>query len=206
MMKLGMSPGLPPLAERGPEGKKDELRRMIAESGIPEAVLDRMETWAAGLALASVMFKRLGLTADAGVEQGLTQAYKRAGKPISGLETAEEQFGFFDTLSEEAQRAFLVGLLEDPGDMRAEFAAMLRAWSAGDVDAIAATFNAEMNLSPELRKLLLERRNARWTDWLARRLERPGTVFVAVGAGHLAGKESVQRMLAAKGLKAKRVQ
>lgn len=206
MMKLGVSPGLPPLVQRVPEDKRDELRTMIAESGIPAAVLDRMETWAAGLSLAAVMFKRLGLSADAGVERGLTQGYKEAGKPIRGLETVEQQFGFFDGLSEEGQRAFLVGLLEDPAGTQKQFAAMLKAWSTGDVDGIAATFNDEVNMSAELRERLLARRNANWADWVADRMEQPGTVFVAVGAGHLAGEDSVQAMLKAKGLKAKRVQ
>jgi hypothetical protein len=37
-------------------------------------------------------------------------------------------------------------------------------------------------------------------------LEKPGVFFVAVGAGHLVGPDSVQKMLAAKGLKVVRVQ
>ena len=61
MAKLGMSPGLPPIAERVPEEKRAALRAMIAESGYPEAVFDRLETWAAALPLLGVTFKRLGL-------------------------------------------------------------------------------------------------------------------------------------------------
>jgi uncharacterized protein YbaP (TraB family) len=156
--------------------------------------------------LAGSVFRRLGISGEAGVEQGLSGAYKGARKPVRGLETIDEQFGFFDALPEEAQRAFLATLLDDMTDLKREFAAMLAAWTSGDVDSIAATFNDEMNLSPALREALLERRNARWADWLEKRLERPGTSFVAVGAGHLAGPDSVQRMLRAKGLKAKRVQ
>jgi uncharacterized protein YbaP (TraB family) len=206
MMRLGVSPGLPPLTERVPEGKRDELAAMVADSGVPMAVLDRLETWAAALALTAAMAKRLGLSAEAGVERRLTGDLKRSGKPIRGVETIEDQLGFLDGLSEEAQRTFLVALLDDPEAMRRQFAAMLGAWTRGDVDAIAATFNEEANLSPELRDALLKRRNARWADWLARRLERPGTIFFAVGAGHLAGPDSVQAMLAARGLTAKRVQ
>jgi uncharacterized protein YbaP (TraB family) len=179
---------------------------MIAESGIPTLALDRMETWAAALMLMQVMVKRLGITAEAGVEHGLTGSYKQAGKPISGLETVAEQFGFFDTLSEDGQRKFLAGLLDDPEELRRLFARMITAWSTGDLDEIAATFNDDVNISAELRAQLLERRNARWADWLERRMERPGTIFVAVGAGHLAGRDSVQAMLRARGLKAKRIQ
>jgi hypothetical protein len=206
MMTMGVSPNLPPIAERVPEEKRAELRRMIAESGMPEAVFDRLETWAAALSLAGVMFKRLGLSAQAGVETGLTAKVKASGKPIRGLETVEQQFGFFDTLPEEAQRAFLVGFLDDSTDMRAQFAAMLKAWSTGDVEGIAATFNDEMNMSPQLRDKLLKERNARWAEWLERRMASPGKSFVAVGAGHLAGRDSVQSMLKARGLKVKRVQ
>jgi uncharacterized protein YbaP (TraB family) len=36
-------------------------------------------------------------------------------------------------------------------------------------------------------------------------MKTPGTVFVAVGAGHLAGKDSVQDYLAKGGIKAARV-
>ena len=35
-----------------------------------------------------------------------------------------------------------------------------------------------------------------WTDWIVHRLDQPGTVFVAVGAAHLAGQDSVVSMLA----------
>jgi hypothetical protein len=48
-------------------------------------------------------------------------------------------------------------------------------------------------------------RNRDWTAWLIERLEKPGTVLFAVGAGHLAGPESVQQMLATRGLEAQRI-
>ena len=58
---------------------------------------------------------------------------------------------------------------------------------------------------PEIKKVLLTDRNQRWAGWIAKRMEQPGTVFLAVGAGHLAGKESVQAMLKANHLEAVRV-
>ena len=62
-----------------------------------------------------------------------------------------------------------------------------------------------MDATPELNKILLTDRNARWAAWIDKRMETPGTVFVAVGAGHLAGKGSVQEQLKAYRIKAKRV-
>lgn len=206
MAKLGMSPGLPPIAERVPEDKRAALRAMIAESGYPEAVFDRLETWAAALPLLGVTFKRLGLDPSLGVEKQIGAPFRKAGKTVTGLETVEQQLGYFDTLSEDAQRALLLSVVEDSAETRTQFKAMLDAWASGDLKGIERNFDDETQMSPELKAALMSRRNAAWADWLAKRMEKPGTVFVAVGAGHLAGADSVQRMLKKKGLKAKRVQ
>lgn len=206
MARLGVARGLPPIVERVPEAKRAALKAMIAESGYPEPVYDGLETWAAALPLLAVTFKRLGLDPELGVERQIGAPFRAAGKKVSGLETIEQQFGFLDTLSEGAQRALLLAVVEDSEETRAQFRSMLDAWASGDLAGIARTFDDETQMSPELREALMRRRNARWAEWLARRLDAPGTVFVAVGAGHLAGAESVQAMLEAKGLKAKRVQ
>jgi uncharacterized protein YbaP (TraB family) len=206
LLKLGLSPGQPPILDRVPAAKREALKAMIAESGLPEAAFDKMETWTAGLMLAGVTYKRLGLDPNAGVERSLIGAWKASGKPVEGLETAEQQFGFLDGLSEDAQRAFLVALLDDPAAAKAQFAAMLGAWEKGDVAGISRTFDDETQVSPELRTALMAKRNANWADWLKARMAKPGTVFVAVGAGHLAGADSVQAMLAARGLKVTRLQ
>jgi hypothetical protein len=206
MGRLAFSPGLPPLAQRVPPAKRQALAAMIKQTGLPAAALDGLETWAAALSLLSASFQQIGLTPEHGVERKLEAAYKAAGKPVSGLETLDIQMRYFDRLSEEAQRAFLVGVIDSPADSRAEFEEMVKAWAAGDTDAIAETFDAETSFSPELRAVLMTRRNAAWAEWVRRRLEQPGTVLVAVGAGHLAGKDSVQRMLAGQGVRAARVQ
>jgi uncharacterized protein len=206
LMRLGVSPGLPPLLERVPADKRQALAAMIAESGIPSAALDRMETWAAGLMLASVTYKRLGIDPNAGVERSIQGPWKASGRPVRGLETVEDQFGLFDRLPEAEQRRFLVAMLDSPEQAKKQFAAMIAAWSRGDVAGIARSFDDETLSSATLREALMTKRNAKWADWLKKRLDQPGTLFVAVGAGHLAGNDSVQRMLAAEGVRAVRVQ
>ena len=57
-----------------------------------------------------------------------------------------------------------------------------------------------------LAEALLYARNDRWAEWIDTRMDSPGTVFVAVGAGHLAGAKSVQDYLTARGFTVDRVQ
>jgi uncharacterized protein YbaP (TraB family) len=206
LTKLGYSYGLPPLAERVAPERRALLETAIAKTGIPRPIFDRMETWAAAFTLLGVQFKDLGLKGEHGVEQTLRDTFGAKGKPIGQLETNAEQLGFFDTLPEEAQRALLDGAITASPEMRDDFTEMLRGWATGDVDAIAKTFNRGLADSPPLREALLKRRNANWSRWIEQRLSQPGTVMVAVGAGHLAGSDSVQSMLEREGYRIRRVQ
>jgi len=202
---LGVTPGQQPLAERIPTEKKDELQQLVAASGLPPAFTDQLESWAAAITLANVAFLLAGFSPDRGMEAQLTQIYRDAQKPIGALETVEQQLGFLDSLSEKAQRALLAGSVEDPKTIKTALDAMLGAWLGGDVKAIAQTFDQETKSSPELQQALLLRRNQVWTQWVADRLKRPGTVFVAVGAGHLAGADSLQTMLSKRGIRSQRI-
>lgn len=203
---LGMTPGLPPLVERVPADKRPALAALIARSKLPAQLLDTMETWSGALMLMPVVLGDLGVAGGTGVEEQLERDFGEARKPIQGLETAEQQLGVLDGLPEEAQREFLATLADDSGKDREDFDKMLAAWSKGDLKGIAASFDMELKHSAVLRDALLTRRNKAWTEWVQARLDKPGTVFVAVGAGHLAGQDSVVRMLEAKGLKVDRVQ
>jgi uncharacterized protein len=205
-LKLAISPNLPAITERVPENRRARLKLMIDKAGTSAASLRQFESWAVALSLASSAVSDLNVSPEYGVERTLSRAFRDVKKPILGLETSAEQLGFFDALPESAQRVFLVSLIDEQADVQTAFNDMITAWSAGDEKKIAITFDDELALSPELVETLLRGRNRSWAKWLEKRLEQPGTTMVAVGAGHLAGADSVQAMLAAKGLKVARVQ
>ena len=206
MASLGFRNDLPPLAQRVDPGKRTLLETAIAKTGIPRAAFDRMETWAAAFSLIGLQFRSIGLEGGEGVEAVLRSSFQSAGKSVGQLETNREQLGFFDSLPESAQRALLEGAVETPGNMREHFQGMLSAWLRGDIDAIAKTFNEDLSASPELMDALIRRRNANWSKWIEGRMGQPGTVMVAVGAGHLTGQGSVQDYLRKTGMKVRRVQ
>ncbi|RYY38693.1 MAG: TraB/GumN family protein, partial [Sphingomonadales bacterium] len=100
---------------------------------------------------------------------------------------------------------FLVSTLNDYDKTAANLDKMVATWSAGDPVALGETMNEGMRDTPEVAKVLLTDRNARWAEWIEARMAKPGTVFLAVGAGHLAGNDSVQAYLAKRNLTATRV-
>lgn len=204
--RLGRSPGLPPLVDRVPSEKRGQLEALIAQTKLPADYLDGMETWAAATTLAATTLAQANIRASDGVETQLTGSFEGSGKPIAGLETTEQQLGYFDTLPEEVQRKFLTSVIDSSKDAEGEFRKMVSAWASGDTSKIAMTFDDEFQMTPELTDILLKKRNQNWVEWLKKRMDAPGTILVAVGAGHLAGPDSVQQMLKAEGMKVKRIQ
>jgi uncharacterized protein YbaP (TraB family) len=203
---MGFAKGLPPIADRVPADKKAALEAAIAKSGVPRPLFDQMKTWTAAFILLGNQFRAIGLKGDEGVEAVLRNSFTSEGKPFGELERTAQQLGFVTPLPEAAQRALLEGALEESGNMKTEFAGMLKAWAAGDVEGIARTFDHDLSSSPELQKALIHQRNANWSKWVEQRMAQPGTIMIADGAGHLAGNDSVIAMLKREGYRVRRVQ
>jgi uncharacterized protein YbaP (TraB family) len=203
---LGFARGLPPITERVSADKRAALEAAIAKSGVPRPVFDQMKTWTAAFILLGDQFRGMGLKGTEGVETVLKSKFTSEGKPIGQLETNAQQLGFFNALPEPAQKALLEGALDSGKSADDEFAGMLKAWSRGDVGGIARTFDRDLGASPDLEKALIRQRNANWSKWIEERMAQPGTIMIAVGAGHLAGNESVIAMLQRDGYRVKRVQ
>lgn len=202
---LGRTPGDPTVAAL-PPAEHARLDAALRSAGLSDRALDRDEPWLAALTLSLLPLQKLGYDDANGAEQVLETAATKAGKQVTGLETAAQQFGYFDHLSAAAQRRLLADTVDGLPGTESMIAATITAWSKGDADSLARLLNADLANNPELRDTLLLRRNRAWADWIRGRMQTPGTVFVAVGAGHLAGSESVLAMLQQAGLKVERLQ
>lgn len=202
----GVAPaGTPPLTQRLPEGKRAAFTKAVTDLGLPANALDRFKPWLAATQLSVAPLSKLGYDSANGPEEVITEAAKQAHKPLSGLETPQQQLGFFGSLSDKAQLQFLESTVGELPTLDKQMASMVDEWARGDPEALAREMNDELKSSPEVAKVLLVDRNRNWAQWIKQRMTKPGTVFIAVGAGHLAGPDSVQAQLAKLGLKAERV-
>ncbi|RVT41146.1 TraB/GumN family protein [Sphingobium algorifonticola] len=197
LTKIAIDPDGPPLSEKLEAAPRAAYVAAMTDNGLPWQALESFEPWMAGITLAVAPLGKLGYVEDAGVEKVLTKAAQAAGKPIVGLETADEQLGYFDTLPEAQQIAFLNATVAELPKMETEFGKLVDNWAKGETETLGEQMNASMEATPELARILLFNRNANWAKWIKARLDTPGTVFVAVGAGHLAGPKDVQDQLKA---------
>jgi uncharacterized protein YbaP (TraB family) len=205
VMKAGFTTSGQTLPEKLSATDRAAYLKALTGFGLPANALDRADPWLAATQLSLIPVMKSGYDASNGPETVLSAAAKAAGKNVIGLETAEQQIGYFDTLPETLQIKFLNSTVKDLPEVNTSLATMVRDWSAGKPDRLGKTMNEGMRETPEIGRVLLADRNVRWADWIDTRMKQPGTVFVAVGAGHLAGKDSVIAQLKKRKLKAKRV-
>lgn len=186
------------------EEQQKSYEKAITSLGLPLEGLDPFKPWAAGLVMQITAIQAAGFDPNSGAEKVIEAAANAAGKEIIGLETTDFQLGLFDGLSDATQKEFLVQTIESMDEIETSLDALVDAWAAGDPQKLGVLMNEGLS-NAELTEKLLTNRNANWAKWIKERMDKPGTIFMAVGAGHLAGSTDVQTLLNAYGIKAQRI-
>ena len=193
------------LSDRLSPEQNRALNAALAPMGAPAGAFDNFEPWFVNMTLASVMAQRLGMTGEQGAESVLKRAAAGRNMTIGAVETIEGQIQMFDGLSDAAQLTMLRETLDDMDEMQQVLPRMTAVWRTGDEAGLDQMMNEGLNGNSELRRAMLGARNERWAEWIDERMDRPGVVFMAVGAGHLSGSDSVQSFLATRNIRTERV-
>jgi hypothetical protein len=178
--------------------------------GLPgEQALEPMQPWLVYLTISVLPAIQAGYDPNSGVDKKLEAEVKQTGKPVKGFETLKEQMHYVADMPAPLQAQMLHQALVDLPTSVSQTDTMVADWTRGDVESIAKLDNDEMKVKyPELYDRLLVKRNERFADTLAALLKDPatGTIFVTIGAGHLAGPDSVLKMLETRGFTAVRTE
>ncbi len=190
----------------------DERQRFeaaLAANHLPAAGFDGFKPWYAAVALATAPMLQMGYDPANGVDNQLGQRALARALPHEALETAEFQLGLFASLPPPVQKAYLLEVVKQLPEVKTELTGIIHAWKMGHAGELAKLMNSDED-DPQMIKLLLFDRNKTWAKWIQARLANPAkpheTVFIAVGAGHLAGPGSVLDQLRALGIASQRVQ
>jgi len=203
VMTMGVLPKGTTLRSLLSEGQKASFEEAMGKLSVPPAAFDQFEPWYAGMMMSMLPLLQQGYSPDAGVEKVLLT--KAGEKDQQALETIEFQISVFDELPQESQIGFLIDATNGIDEIKPMLDKMVAEWVEGDADALAKLMNEGLT-DPAVAVSLLYMRNRNWADWIDTRLDIPGTVFIAVGAGHLAGDKSVQDYLAEREIETIRVQ
>jgi uncharacterized protein YbaP (TraB family) len=151
---------------------------------------------------------------ELGVESVLQAEFMASGRPVTSIENhgavmlSLMRIDDAPILAElSAELARWPGAVQ-PGQraapMRQDWS-MEHAWAQGQIDPDFDLGLGSGKVGAAFQRVLLARRNERWSYWLKSRLDQPGTILVAVGAGHFEGRRSVHYFLQQRGLAAERI-
>ncbi len=182
-----------------------ELHEFARAVGIVPESIEVQKPWQALMTLSAALSAKLGLDEASGVELSLLPTARADGKAICEMETPEAHIYALSKLPLNVQIAALTHEDEDFDTaeealeyLKIEMEQLIRDWSSGDVEAIGA-YDIEDYGHPDFYEAIIVKRNQNWIPRIENLLEEPGTKFIAVGAAHLAGPDSVVIMLREKG-------
>ncbi len=133
-----------------------------------------------------------------GVEEELVKLSKENKKEIKGLETMEFQSSVFDSIPYEKQAKELIKSIDSIGSYRKYFDTMVTVYKNQELSKMETLFQDENAGMEEYQDLLLDNRNKNWVKQL-QSIMKEQPVFVAVGAGHLSGKNGLITLLKTNG-------
>ncbi|WP_298016083.1 TraB/GumN family protein [uncultured Parasphingopyxis sp.] len=194
-----------PLSARLSPEYNERFDALIERYDIDRAAIDGADPWFAAMTLSLLEHRAIGLDDENDAEFALIRAAGEAGKFVVKREGYRDRLRFLDGLSTAVQTEMLEAAIERIETLREDHAALLESWASGDIDAFAARAQSEYDDRPELREAYLTGINTAWAGWIAERLDRPGTVFIAIDVVRLGGDGSIIEMLAARDISARRM-
>lgn len=193
------------LSSRLSPADKVRLDRAAEAMGVSPASFEPMRPWLASLQLTMGSLARAGYGADSGVDRALKAQALAAGKRVRAFETPEQQLRFFADLEPDVELALLRQSLDEFDTAPTTFEPLSRGWLEGDLGVLRRYLIDDWARGePALYRVLIIDRNAAWADQIENLLRGSGTSFIAVGAGHLVGPDSVQAQLRRKGIASQR--
>ncbi len=205
VLRLGLDPSRK-LSDRIDPAKKPALVEAVAALGMPLQSIEPMRPWLASMTLLIGTLTKAGYDPTQGVDRLLDAEARASGKTLKSFETSSEQVEFLAGLTDAVQLDLLQHTLDEFKKGPELMKELEAAWEQGDESELRRLAVDEMRIThPELEKILLSNRNQRWAEKIGEILAGSGVDFIAVGAAHLVGPDSVQEMLTKKNLKALRV-
>ena len=150
--------------------------------------------------------KAIGCKPPGSYELSFIQAAAARKKPIEGLETAEEQMEVLNKTPLKDQAESIYKMAENSEVYFSQFTTLVETYKTQDAAAIFEFLQTQIKSQnandPNFQSNLLDSRNHTWIPKIEKAVSESPS-FIAVGSGHLGGKNGVLKLLRKKGYKLK---
>ena len=174
----------------------------FSKMGIPFFLFERVKPMFLTIFASEDMFSSMGngMEGIKSYELELVDMANASKMPIEGLETMEYQLSIFDSIPYRAQADMLMASLSDEQEeATGTMDTLIHYYKLQDLKKLDELINAD-GTTATYREILLDNRNRNWIP-VMQSLMTKQAMFIAVGAGHLAGDLGVLQLLRNEGFK-----
>ena len=177
-----------------------QLEEVFSGFGLPMAPVMRMQPWLLNVTIGTLLLNQYGYLSEFGAEIYL-MGERSEGTELRELESIEAQLGFLASLNDESYLRYTLASLGP--DVEREIEELAQAWRCGDKPTLTESLFsdlAEAPLSPQevekLQETLYFSRNRDMAEKISEFIQAgDGDYFIAVGAAHLLGEQSINDYL-----------
>ena len=195
-----------------PEPLMARLSSTLERYGIPLEQAQRMKPFLVAITLASIEYAKAGFGPSFGVDMHFAGRARQDGKPLVELESFEGQMALMNNMSDRLQENLLQVTLEsiDKGEIPALVDSLVNAWKSGDGRQLHEAVSTEERnlpaaLAQEFHRKLMTERNIEMAGKIETMLKGADAHFIAIGAAHLLGQDSVLQILSEKGYRVRQL-
>lgn len=178
-----------------------------AERGMDVGPIERFKPWFLAQTLVIHELTQAGYDPELGIDR-LLMNEASGHKPITGLETLDEQLALYDAVPADVQELLLLDTLNRAPQIARETEELIGIWERGDAARLYEVVFAPLEQDPKLESfydLVYFGRNRAMAARLAKMAGDGRTRFVVVGAGHMVGRRGIPAELARRGYRVSRV-
>ena len=195
MVKLSMLPEGKTIADITSKENSDRIRNFCLDSiNWKESKYNKISRFQPFFISSLITQELIGKSKSYEIE--FKKLAKKNKMSMSGLETIQFQMNLLSEVSNQEQiKMLLLGLTKD----NSEFNKLLDTYLKKDINQLDTLMN-NADLSPEFYSNFIVKRNQNWIPIISELIQKK-SIFIAVGAAHLPGREGVLNLLQEAGYK-----
>ncbi len=182
-----------------PDELHSQFAEILEEQGLSAEMFSGFRPWLVAILSGTAYSAEHGVIPQLGVDQFLQNwVFARGDLTIAYFESPTKSIDVFANLPLDQQIMLFELAMVRPADLASDLDELVDAWSAWDEDEIVRLAFGSPDTAP-LRNTLLDDRNIVWVEQINGFASDYQTIFVAVGAGHLVGDNSLIELLSQQG-------
>lgn len=171
----------------------------FASLGGSIGMVQTMKPFFVGLTLSVLKMQKLGYNPELGIDKHIHSIAKKKGKGVKGLETIKEQFDMILSIAGKNESEYMQHTLDELQQIEVQLKDMYSSWSNGDIKKLDEMVLSSFKEYPEIKTLLLDKRNENWMVHIRSYLKQKKDYFIVVGAAHMAGDKGLVSLLSKAG-------